>query len=387
MVPVPVRASAARIRVPADPLLRPRMLLPRVRRRELPFPFSAPRVQYFFFARNGLYALARHFGLTGADVLFPAYFHGVELEALLAAGARPRFYPVHAGMSVDAEEVVRRIEPSTRAIYVTHFAGFPGPVVELRDVCQERGLLLIEDCALALLSGLGERPLGSFGDAAVFCLYKTLPLPHGGAVALREGSLAYEGHFPSRRSTLAQEVAALLRTYEVSGGPGGHALAQKLRAVGKPVSRRARRGAATPGTDHFELKDAHLLMSPMLRPLLAAQDFERIVRVRRRNYLHLASELRALAPPFSTTLPPGVCPLFYPFVTPDKSAVWQALRERGIQAVDLWRFSHPLVPLGSFPEVDVLRETVLELPCHQDLDSRTIEHLVATVREVVRYLH
>ena len=45
---------------------------------------------------------------------------------------------------------------------------------------------LIEDCALSLFSHDGERPLGSLGDAAIFCFYKTLPVPHGGGLLLRK---------------------------------------------------------------------------------------------------------------------------------------------------------------------------------------------------------
>ena len=49
----------------------------------------------------------------------------------------------------------------------------------LADLCRRRNMLLVEDCALALLSADGSQPLGTFGDWAVFCLYKTLPLPNG----------------------------------------------------------------------------------------------------------------------------------------------------------------------------------------------------------------
>jgi len=87
-------------------------------------------------------------------------------------------------MRVDAAEVIAHITKETRAIYLIHYAGFPGPVEELRAVCRERGLLLIEDCAHALLSSLGDRPLGTFGDAAIYCLYKMLPTPHGAATIL-----------------------------------------------------------------------------------------------------------------------------------------------------------------------------------------------------------
>src|SRR5438093_13551484 len=91
---------------PAYPSLSLRMLLPPPRSADVPFPFSNPGARYFYLARNGIYALARLWGLNGREILFPAYFHGVELEALLQAGVRVRFYPVREGMHVQVDDVV-----------------------------------------------------------------------------------------------------------------------------------------------------------------------------------------------------------------------------------------------------------------------------------------
>ena len=89
----------------AMPALSPTMLLPRRRPIERPFPFDHAGVSYHYFARNGIYDLARHWGLEGQEVLFPAYFHGVELDALLTAGVRPSFFPVHSRMQVDHHDI------------------------------------------------------------------------------------------------------------------------------------------------------------------------------------------------------------------------------------------------------------------------------------------
>src|SRR5260370_5676130 len=181
----------------AYPVLSPSMVWPRRRHPELPFPFNHPSARYFYFARNAIYALARHWNLAGKEVLFPSYFHGVELEALLAAGVHVRFYPVRQGMRVNLDEVVSLIRDRTRVIYLIHYLGFPGPVRELSELCRHRNLLLIEDCALALLSRHEERLLGSWGDAAIYCLYKSLPVPNGGAIVLRRGGLsAFWKHSP-----------------------------------------------------------------------------------------------------------------------------------------------------------------------------------------------
>jgi len=54
-----------------------------------------------------------------------------------------------------------------------------------------------------------------------------------------------------------------------------------------------------------------------------------------------------------------------------------------VETVDFWRVRHPAVRLGDFPEVDRLRETVLELPVHQDLSPADAEHVASCVRELL----
>ncbi|HEY3417879.1 MAG TPA: DegT/DnrJ/EryC1/StrS family aminotransferase, partial [Armatimonadota bacterium] len=128
------------------PTLRLQMTLPRSWSKTPPFPFDQPSLWYYYMARNGIYALARLWSLADQEILFPAYFHGIEVESLMSAGVRLRFYPVHAGMRIDVDEVRSRISPRTRAVYVIHYAGFPSPIEELSDLCRSRGLPLIEDC-------------------------------------------------------------------------------------------------------------------------------------------------------------------------------------------------------------------------------------------------
>lgn len=369
----------------AIPTLAPRMLVPRKQRSAPPFPFSDPNAYFLYFARNGIYALARLWGLAGKEVLFPAYFHGVELEALMEAGVRPRFYPVNARMQVDPQEVIERIGEETRAVYLIHYLGFPGPAEELAAACAERGIRLVEDCALSLLSSQGDRPLGTFGHASIFCLYKTLPTPNGGVLILRQPVPIGipRGEPPNLVSTLTPVAASLLQGLELSAGEVGWVVRGALRTVGKTVSRWSTSSRVPTGTQTFDRSHVHLGMSNVSRTIAEAQDFAAIVERRRRSYFHLLGRLRAVSPPVFGELPPGVCPLFYPLQTEKKPRLLQALWSRGIEAVDFWRRGHPSVPVGTFPEVDRLRKSIVELPCHQDLEPQTVDRIADAVIEAM----
>src|SRR6267378_2315585 len=233
------RKYRAKLFAPCYPGLTLGMLVPRARDSVMPFPFNQSNARYYYLARNGIYALAQLWGLRDTEVLFPAFFHGVELEALLQACVRVRFYPVRKRLQVLVDDVVSRIGPKTRAIYLTHFLGFPGPVEELAEVAKDRGLLLIEDCAHALLSRIGDKPLGSLGDASIFCLYKTLPVPNGGVLALRTNERwnLPEGERPSWASGLALSADAWERHLQSHGGRVRRWPLAALRTAGKRVSR------------------------------------------------------------------------------------------------------------------------------------------------------
>lgn len=353
------------------PTLRPQMLLPLRRNESLPFPLNGSSGSYYYLARNAIYALTQVWRLAGQEVLFPAYFHGVELETLIAAGARVRFYPVHNGMCVDPDEIAGLLTSRTRAIYMIHYLGFPGPVEQLSELCRSRGISLIEDCALALLSRLRELPLGSFGDAAVFCLYKTLPLPNGGALVMSgHGCRPPEATPPPFFSTMAYTAAAICRHLYPNGSGA-------MRTVARSASQSL--GIIPVGTEHFDVSGADLAISRLCYKIVAAQNFADIVRTRRLNYLHLLCRLADVTTPVYAGLPAGVCPLFYPIRARNKSRVLGRLLERGIEAVNFWSRSSALIPQGAFPEVDELRKTIVELPCHQDLSYDAIDMIADEV--------
>lgn len=376
--------AAARL-VPALPTLWPHMLVGRGLGAP-PFPFEAPGARFYYFGRNAVWTLARVLQLDRGEVLVPAYHHGVEVEALLEAGASVRFYRVGPRMQVDPDEVARLTGPRTRALYLIHYLGFPGPARELRQLADAKGLFLVEDCALALLSRDGERPLGTFGDAAVFSLYKTLPVPNGGALTL-DASLPQglpEPPRPPGLSTFSHLASSLLQNLELRGGAAGRALRKLARGLGRGATRAARVERVATGTQHFDRAHANLGMSPMARRIGLRQDFAGIVERRRRNFFYLLGHLRDLSPPIFGQLPPGVCPLFFPVQVEDKAEVARRLWAQGVETVDFWRHGHPSCLAGEFPEVDRLRRTVLEVPIHQDLTPAAMTFVAEAVRRAVK---
>src|SRR5262249_3508334 len=156
--------------------------------------------------------------------------------AIQAAGARIRFYRIGRNLEPDLEQLTRLVRTENpRAVYVIHYFGWAQPMKDIVELCRERETLLIEDCALALLSDTAGRPLGSFGGYATFCLYKTLPVPNGGVLTRNARSLPELDHLPLRPCgprTIGGRTLELflewLRTRSVPVGQGAFAVKHGL---------------------------------------------------------------------------------------------------------------------------------------------------------------
>jgi perosamine synthetase len=372
---------------PELPTLPPATLLAPPRRVEFP-PFDSDNVHWFYFARNAVWNAVKMLGLDGGEVLVPSYHHGVEIETLVHAGVRPVFYRVGSRWDVDLDDVAARIGPHTRALYLTHFAGFPGPVREMKALAEQHGLALIEDCALSLLSSDGELKLGTVGDVGVFCLYKTLPVPNGGALVIN-GPRRFQLprlQPPPTASVVSHTASALLKNIELRGGRPGRWVRASLRGLAHGAVRAGKLERVATGTMHFNPDHLDLGISPLSLRIAGTQDCAAIIRRRRRNYETLLAELASLSPPLMQELPQGTCPLFYPMRVTRKQAMLERLRAQGIEAVDFWGQAHPACDPAEFPETMLLRNSIVELPCHQDLDDAAMQRIAIIVQRALHEL-
>src|SRR5262245_8182149 len=172
-----------------------------------PFPFRAPHRTAFHTARSAIYHLFTKLVASGrTKVMAPDYHMGNEVRAIRAAGAQVELYPIEHDGRPDLDEVSRRCSRGTDVLFTIHYAGWPQPVGELRKICDGQGVVLVEDCALALFSEFDGEPLGSFGDYAVFCLYKTLPVLDGGLLVQNRDPFVELDHLQLRRIGRAFEV-------------------------------------------------------------------------------------------------------------------------------------------------------------------------------------
>ena len=343
---------------------------------ELPFPLSHHRIRTYYLGRNAVYHGTRALGLgPGDEIVFPAYHSGTEAAPLLHLGCKLEYYDVRDDFSVDLDEIESKITPATKALYAIHFFGFPGPIVELRELADRHGLRLIEDVALSLLAKHDDRPLGTFGDISIFCLYKTVPTAAGGVLAINREDVSLPP--PPLQVSLYNELNLTTKRILAHVEQHGGRLTRGVKALIERTARSAVRGAnvrvTSPDALDFNPTLLEWDLGPITRRLLGWFDYERIVQRRRSNYNWLVDALigSEVALP-RETLPVGAVPLFFPVLVEDKFETIDKLHAAGIEAVPVWGVHHPHVPKGEFLGTEFLEQHLIELPVYQDL---TEEHL------------
>jgi dTDP-4-amino-4,6-dideoxygalactose transaminase len=357
-----------------------------------PWPeLDGHRTIWTYLGRTAIALACQALGVRpGDEVLAPSYNCGTEVDPLLVCGAKVVLYRVDERTSIDEADVRRRATPRTRLLYVTHYFGWPQELGALRRWCSERGIALLEDGALALFSRAAWGPIGSVGDAAVFSFPKWFAVPDGGALLLRRerGEPEAIALRAPPASTVLRKTLPLLKSH-------GLRVAERLGAFG--VARRllARRAAATEDEpdaslpdippDYYFIPEAkNWGPSSLTRSVLAHADPSRIMATRRRNYDQLSDALRGVAgvTPLHRELPEGVCPLVFPVVVERRADYVRALNARGIAAVPWWAGYHRALEWREFPEARQLKDHLLALPIHQDLDTAHIAYEADQVRHI-----
>jgi dTDP-4-amino-4,6-dideoxygalactose transaminase len=351
--------------------------------RNVPFPLNAPNRISFCVARSGIYHLFRALRFKqGEIVLVPDYHSGNEVCAIRAAGATIVFYPILRNLEPDLDALSRLARLNPRVIYIIHYLGWPQPMRDIEALCRESGSLLVEDCALSLLSETDHKPLGSFGDYSVFCLYKTLPVPNGGLLVQNRnvlGELAeLELERCPRAAAAGRSAELMLEAARSRTDNIGKALFRVKRAIGE-VLRSARVRQVPVGNIGWNIADVNIAMSPISNTVMQGLKYGQIRYKRRENFLLMQQKLEGRVTMLRKDLPEGVCPLFFPILVQDKHSAAQALWKRGIGAVEFWNDEVPGAYGAGGPEARYLRAHVLELPIHQYVTRSQVEYIADQV--------
>lgn len=297
---------------------------------------------------DALAIILKTWDVSGFAVILPAMTFSATYEAVLMAGGIPVVCDVDQDTFTPTLDQLRdKIAESiyggipVAAVITVSLYGWPAyELVEISEFCKQQRFRLLEDCAQSFGARIGDKYVGTFGDAAAFSFYPTKPLGgvgDGGAVIFKDDKDA--GKARAMRNHGRTEGGIQL-------SPGFNSRLDEINAA-------------------------------VLRSRLQAH--EQNINARRaisgRYHFHGFKKLSM------TRMGRGV-PYVYPILVDKREAVRFRLAEIGVQTGV--HYDPPVSGLPyallDCPNAKWVSERILSLPCHQKMTSEDVDRIADAIR-------
>ena len=167
--------------------------------KELQLTFKSNHVQLVSSGTAAVSVALASAGIgAGDEVIMPTFTFVASFEAIMMLGAIPVLVDIDDTLTLDPESVKKAISEKTKAIMVVHMCGSMANLHELKSICTDYNLVLIEDACQAIGGTYQGKPLGSYGHVGCFSFdyVKTITCGEGGAVITNNVDYAqYSDHF------------------------------------------------------------------------------------------------------------------------------------------------------------------------------------------------
>ena len=128
----------------------------------------------------------------GDEVIVSPITFAASANCVLYCGGTPVFADINPKTyNIDPASIRARITDKTKAIVAVDFTGQAVELDEIRKICQEYNLILIEDAAHSIGTKYNGQPVGSIADMTTFSFHpvKTVTSGEGGAVTTNDEEL------------------------------------------------------------------------------------------------------------------------------------------------------------------------------------------------------
>ncbi len=157
----------------------------------------------------------------GDEVICPVYTFHATISPMMHFGLIPVMVDCDKYGQIDASKIEEMITAKTKAVVVTHMWGYVPDIKKIAAICSARNITLIEDCSHAHGATAEGKPLGSFGDIAIWSLQgqKIITGGEGGIILFKkrshfERSLIY-GHYNKRSKNQIEDES--LKSFALTG--------------------------------------------------------------------------------------------------------------------------------------------------------------------------
>jgi dTDP-4-amino-4,6-dideoxygalactose transaminase len=286
----------------------------------------------------------------GQEVIVPSFTFAATANSVALTGATPVFVDIEPDyFCLDPVAVEAAITGNTVGIMPVHLYGHPANMTALQAIADANGLKIYEDAAQAHGAAWRGRPVGTFGEFAMFSLYPTKNMTSG------EGGLV---------STSSDEVARRVKLLRNQG--------MERRYENELVGFNCR------------MTDVHAAIGRVQLGKLAGW-----TKQRQDNAAFLDANLRGVVTP---PVADGATHVYHQYtirVLDDRDGFAKALAEEHQVGTGVY-YPIPNHRLPSFrleldlPQTEIAAQQALSLPVHPALSQGDLERIAAAVNAVAK---
>lgn len=363
---------------------------------------DAKHIQYCASGRNAIAIALQLCGVkSNTEVLIPSYHCISMVEPVIWLGALPVYYRIDINTHIDVEDIWRRISPKTRAIIVPHFFGFAqNDFREIRRICTERSIMLIEDCAHAFFGSLDGASIGTMGDYSIASPTKFFPVCDGGILASQTHNL---DHVRLQKVGAKQELKQLVNELEHTFQYGkmfpldivlDPLFKLKDYVIGRTKNKMESMTRTSTGisdaddmaTEALEFEEfipasASNSMSTVSRYMMKHSNHSHITSIRQRNYKLYYQRLNAKysSVPIGNQPLNSEIPYVYSIFVKNPEKPFDALKRAGVPIIRFGEFLHKSLDRNEFPEAVSLARSVFQFPCHHEISADDITKITTLI--------
>ena len=118
------------------------------------------------------FLLKQRYGLKdGDEVLVPSVTWPTTVYPIIQNNLSPVFCDVDESFNLDINSMKRMLSEKTKAVFLVHLLGQSAKLGEIKETCNDKNLILIEDCCESLGTKYKGTKVGNFGVMGSFSFY------------------------------------------------------------------------------------------------------------------------------------------------------------------------------------------------------------------------
>lgn len=303
----------------------------------------------------------------GDEVIVPSLTFAATANVVKYVGATPVFADVvsYTDLTIDPDDIERKITSKTKAIIPMHYGGFPASMDQIIAIAKKYNLKVVEDASHSPLSEYKGRKLGAIGDIGTFSFFSNKNISTG-----EGGLLVTDNQEYYNNAKLLRSHGMTTMSYERAKG---HATSYDIENLGY----------------NFRMDDIRASIGVVQFHKLHA-DLEKRIEVRK-WYIKGLQYISKIVIPFIDNKE-FVSNYIFPIVLKGSNAEYRdeirnKLHEKGIQTSvhypPVHRFSIYKNEYSELPITDYIVDNEITLPMYAALKKEDVEYIVEKLRRVI----